>query len=114
MIDAANPITNPMNSKQLIRMLPMGSDIPEIVMRRCNSSNEDLHYEITADETGKIREICGEFGKDARTASKILLRTLLRLRVNPETALAAAKKFYLTANRLSDIPVSGFQDHVSG
>ena len=89
-----------MNNEQTILICPRASRLPEITMHRINSASEnDFHYEITADEDGRIREIHGEFGKDIKTAARILLRTLLRLDINPDKALDAAREFYLAARR---------------
>ena len=104
-----------MNGERIILVLPGESDLPEIVMYGDSDSlNKDLHYEITADDSGKIGQICGEFGRDLKTASRVLLRTLLRLNLDPERALAAAKKFYLTAKRFSARRPTGLPVHASG
>ena len=78
-------------------------------MHRINSDSEnDFHYEITADEAGRIRKIRGEFGKDIKIAARILLRTLLRLNISPKDALKIAKQFYLSAKQHSVISADKF------
>ena len=103
-----------MNGELIILVLPGGNDLPEIVMHGNNGSlNEDLHYEIAADDSGKIGQICGEFGRDLNTASRVLLRTLLRLDFAPEKALIAVEEFYLTAKRFSARRPTGLPVHAS-
>ena len=111
MIENANARNNSMNDKQILWILPKESGLPEIIMQRNNDSScEEACYEIIADENGKIRKIYGEFGHDARSASRTLLKTLLRLDISLEKALTAAKKFYLSTKIFSTLP----QIHDSG
>lgn len=98
-----------MNKEQTISICPLTSLLPEITMHRINSDSEnDFHYEISADEDGRIRKIRGEFGKDIKIAARILLRTLLRLNISPENALKITQQFYLAAKRHSVISADKF------
>ena len=114
-VETANERNITMNNEPIIWMIPMGADLPEIIMQKYNDSRgEEICYEITADESGKIREVSGFFGHDLRNASRSLLRTLLRLDISPEKALTVTKKFYLATKRLSVLPPERFPIHASG